>query len=104
MDTPAISLLCPDKQEAVFTHCLDCFRRTKAPLPCDVSVKNCSDNYSSNRTIQQKLDIMKKLSDMLLELFDISELLYSHLLLQGVQEESTHHLSQVSESTTHFKT
>lgn len=35
VDSPAVSLLCPDKQQAVFAHCLDCFRRTRAPLPCD---------------------------------------------------------------------
>ena len=31
-------MLCPDEKEGVRTHCLHCFRATKAPLPCDVSM------------------------------------------------------------------
>ena len=31
-------MLCPDEKEGVRTHCLHCFRATKAPLPCDVSI------------------------------------------------------------------
>ena len=38
MDDPSVSMLCPDEKEGVRTHCLHCFRATKAPLPCDVSI------------------------------------------------------------------
>ena len=38
VDDPSVSMLCPDEKEGVRTHCLHCFRATKAPLPCDVSI------------------------------------------------------------------
>merc|ERR1740137_284381 len=37
-------MLCPDNKENINSHCLNCFRFTKAPLPCDTccSVVFCS--------------------------------------------------------------
>ena len=40
VDDPSVSMLCPDIKENIKSHCLHCFRASKAPLPCDVRSKN----------------------------------------------------------------
>lgn len=37
VDDPVCSMLCPDDKKSVTSHCINCFRFTRAPLPCDVS-------------------------------------------------------------------
>ena len=38
VDDPTVAMLCPEKKDNVICHCLHCFRSTRAPLPCDVSL------------------------------------------------------------------
>jgi len=44
VDDPTCAMLCPDNKDSINSHCLTCFRFTKAPLPCDncCSVVYCS--------------------------------------------------------------
>jgi len=44
VDDPTCAMLCPDNKDNINSHCLNCFRFTKAPLPCDncCSVVFCS--------------------------------------------------------------
>ena len=37
VDDPTCAMLCPDTKDSILDHCVNCFRFTKAPLPCDVS-------------------------------------------------------------------
>jgi len=44
VDDPTCAMLNPDNKDSIYDHCLNCFRFTKAPLPCDncCSVVFCS--------------------------------------------------------------
>ena len=37
VDSPICSILSPENASSLANHCIQCFRFTKAPLPCDVS-------------------------------------------------------------------
>ena len=78
VDDPTVSMLCPEKKDNVMCHCLHCFRATRAPLPCDVS-----------------LMIACEVSSLILRTYFTSDLLYGRILLQKMQGSSQQFLPPV---------
>jgi len=67
VDDPTCAMLCPDVKDSIYDHCVNCFRFTKAPLPCDncCSVVFCSKKCKdlANQTFH-RIECQLKLYEM----------------------------------------
>eukprot|EP00091_Calanus_sinicus_P001206 TRINITY_DN11181_c0_g1_i2.p2 TRINITY_DN11181_c0_g1~~TRINITY_DN11181_c0_g1_i2.p2 ORF type:complete len:179 (+),score=25.19 TRINITY_DN11181_c0_g1_i2:294-830(+) len=41
VDDPTCAMLCPDNKESIYSHCINCFRFTMAPLPAIIAAAWC---------------------------------------------------------------
>jgi len=67
VDDPVCSMLCPDDKTAITSHCINCFRFTRAPLPCDTccSVVFCSKKCKVHANLTfHKYECQLKLYEM----------------------------------------
>eukprot|EP00092_Neocalanus_flemingeri_P012773 GFUD01013764.1.p1 GENE.GFUD01013764.1~~GFUD01013764.1.p1 ORF type:complete len:2085 (+),score=698.75 GFUD01013764.1:68-6256(+) len=95
VDDPTCAMLCPENKDNINNHCLNCFRFTKAPLPCDTCCsvvfcsKKCKDQ--ANQTYH-KFECQLKLYELFQ--FEGRDVFSLFLALRAVTQKPLHYFTE----------